>query len=199
MSSPPIEIKELKLGLISQNTPTLNPFSLYSSLFNSIHPKSTIIKSQHSFQYIPAEDPSLKISLRQITQLDKLKEMYNYFHSIIIMVDIQKDSTLKELSSFLDCILEASDYEPRKVYIFGFYQGSLTKQIQENKFTKIIDAKNIDYEYIDLDVRDIKEFSKVMDYLVKESIENEMNKNKENKHSDMVLDIDNSKSNCIIY
>jgi hypothetical protein len=38
-----------------------------------------------------------------------------------------------------------------------------------------------------------------MDYLVKESIENEMNKNKENKHSDMVLDIDNSKSNCIIY
>ena len=114
------------------------------------------------------------------------------------MTDIQKDSTIKELSSILDSILEASDYETRKIYIFGFYQGPLVPEMKEDKITKIIDAKGIDYEYFELDARDVEEFSKVMEYVVKESLESEANLKKEGKHSDVYIGFDASRSKCII-
>lgn len=194
----PIIPQSLKIGILSQTTPTLNTISLFNSLFVYTKPKSYQIKSENHIEYSPNNYPSLSIIVKQITHLEKLYEIYNTFNTFLVMTDIQKDSTIKELSSILDSILEASDYETRKIYIFGFYQGPLVPEMKEDKITKIIDAKGIDYEYFELDARDVEEFSKVMEYVVKESLESEANLKKEGKHSDVYIGFDASRSKCII-
>ena len=63
----------------------------------------------------------------------------------------------------------------------------------------MIDAKGIDYEYFELDVRDVEEFAKVMDYLVKETMETDSNTKRDGKHSDVYIGFDASKSRCLIF
>ena len=169
MTSPNVT-KVIKFGVISEATPTLNTTSLFTTLFNYIKPKTYQIKSEHHLEYSPTSFPSLSIILKQFSHLDRLYEVFNTFNTFLLMVDIQKETAIKNLSYLLDKILEATDYETPKLYIFGFYQGELVKENKEEKVTKMIDAKGIDYEYFELDVRDVEEFSKVMDYLVKETL-----------------------------
>lgn len=195
----PIIPQILRFGIISQTTPTLNTVSLFNSLFAYIKPKSYQIKSEHHLEYTPANLPSLTVILKQINSIDKLYEIIATFNTFLLMADIQKENSLKELSSMIDSVLEASDYETQKVYIFGFYQGPLAKENKEDKFTKMIDAKGIDYEYFELDVRDVEEFAKVIDYLVKETMDNDVNIKKDGKHSDVYIGFDASKSRCILF
>lgn len=189
---------ELKLAIISQSTPILSPYALFTSLFKKIKPTQSEIKSENHFEYTPNNFPSLKVSLKQINSLEHFEEKYKNFDSFLIMVDIQKDSTLKDLDSILDTILEASDFETVKLYIFGFFQGPFG-QNKDERITTLIDAKGIDYEYIDLDIRNIEEFAKVMEYVINDSFKIKKEKIKENKHSDVTIAFDQSKSNCILF
>ena len=197
MTSPNVT-KVIKFGVISEAPPTLNTTSLFTTLFNYIKPKTYQIKSEHHLEYSPTSFPSLSIILKQFSHLDRLYEVFNTFNTFLLMVDIQKETAIKNLSYLLDKILEATDYETPKLYIFGFYQGELVKENKEEKVTKMIDAKGIDYEYFELDVRDVEEFSKVMDYLVKETVEI-ANTKKEGKHSDVNIGFDASRSKCVIF
>ncbi|MCQ2818232.1 MAG: hypothetical protein MJ252_13275, partial [archaeon] len=122
------EIKEepktflIKFGLITQSTPMINTLKLFKDYFDFISSNNYIIKSEISYSFNPEDIPGVNLTYHKIREIKKLNEYFKEFNAFIIMVDLTREEVVNECEFFVDSLLEASDYNLRKVYIFAFYK-----------------------------------------------------------------------------
>lgn len=189
--------KNIKIGIIAQNSNNLNVYSLFTNYFSFSKPRRSNIKSEHYFEFVPNFDQEMSVALRQVTEFSKVYESYSWFNTFIIMIYIQDKNALAELEKIVNCIVDASEKDTKKCYVFGFFEDEANDNIPEVKITTMLDAKGIDYEYTDLNINETAQFTKVMEYVVNDScdlIKNKMLHEKDKKE----FSDDKSKSHCII-
>lgn len=191
--------KNIKIGIIAQNTNSLNVYSLFNTYFGFSKPKHSNIKSEHYFEFVPSFDEEISVALRHVTEFAKVYETYKWFNTFIIMIYIQDKNALTELEKIVNCIMNASEKDAKKCYVFGFFEDESNDNLPEVKITTMLDAKGIDYEYTDLNINETAQFTKVMEYVVNDSCDIVKNKMLHEKEKKDVHNDDKSKSHCFIY
>lgn len=188
--------KSIKFGIISQESPCINPYSLITEYFKYSKPKTTNIKNDHYFEFIPDSNSNLTIILRQILELDKIYDSFSWYNFFLLFIDIQTKKCLEELEKTVDCLIEAGEKSSKKCYVLGFFEENSDNNIPEEKINTILDAKGIYYEYVDINAKSIEEFAKVMEYIIMDSCAIIKEKILTEKNSE--LNIDQSTSHCTI-
>lgn len=191
-----LPLNSIKFGIISQKSPNINSYSLITEYFNYSKPKSTNIKNDHYFEFTPESNTNIVYVLRQILELDKLYDSFNWYNFFLIFIDIQTKKCINDLEKAVDCIIEAGEKSSKKCYVLGFFQENNEKNVSEAKINTILEAKGIYYEYADIKADKIEEFAKVMEYIINDSCAVIKEKILTEKNSE--LNIDQSTSHCTI-
>lgn len=190
------KIKQIKFGVLSQETKNLNAHSLITSYLSHSKIKSSTIKNENTFEFIPEKYANLSIIIYQITDFKKIFELFNWFNAFIILTDIESKNCSEELEKIVDCILDASEREGKKCYVLGFYKDKKNILINEKQIDTLLEVKSVEFEYSEINIDAEEDFVKIMDYIITDGV-NIMMENMvfEQNHK---LDYDQSQSKCII-
>ena len=109
------EINEIKFGILSQETQNLNATSLFTSYLSNSKTKLVVIKNDYNYEFIPDKYQNLTITINHIKNLRKIVEIYNLYNAFIILIDIQTKKCFEELSTIIDCILDATETDKKNV------------------------------------------------------------------------------------
>ena len=190
-------IKEIKFGILSQETQNLNTNTLFNSYLSNSKPKSSTIKNNHTFEFIPENYPNLNIIIYQVTDLKKIYETFNWYNSFMILIDIETKNCSKELEKIVDCILDASEQEQKKCYVLGFYKDKKQILVSEKQINSLLEVKGIEFEYSEINIDAEEDFVKIMNYVIMDGLNILMeNIVFEQNHK---LDYDQSQSKCTVF
>lgn len=203
----------LNIGLICFNSEILKYLQLFNKYFEYINPKYLNIKSQRHYEYILNDYQFVNINIHRIIDFNKLKNIYKKFDIFIFLLDLKDEKSFIDCSNIIDLLIELYEDECKNIYIFGFYQKKNNNIIKSNetekiykeycvnymeKLNKIINLKVIDYEFFQIEINNIENFSKYMDYIVEKTVDNQIEQKKYEMKGDCYMKYDYSDSKCII-
>ena len=164
--------KIIKYGILSQNTDIIN----IKELFNIYFEKSqvNIIKNNeklYEFSFNDNDNLSFHFGIIPENEFGNLFKIYSYFHFFLIFIDIQTTVCLNVLESIIDRLIDCSEENIKKSYIFGVYKDENGISNKDGKITTLLNTKGIDYEYSEININIHEDFPKGMEYLIEDSKE----------------------------
>jgi hypothetical protein len=164
------ERKTIKYGILSQTTDIIN----IKELFNIYFEKSqvNIIKNnEKSYEFSFNENDKLSFYFGLIPENEyvNLFKIYSYFHFFLVFIDIQTTESLNVLESIIDRLIDCSEENIKKSYIFGVYKNENIIANKDERITTLLNTKGVDYEYSEININLHEDFPKGMEYLVEDS------------------------------
>ena len=188
----------IKFALVCQENSNINAYELLSTFFAKIKLNKYSIKDKFHYEFSPSGNQNLLITINNLKKVEKIYEHYKKFDFFLIFIDVQNSKCIDFLEKAIDIVIDAGEYNyNKKCYIFGFYFDENKKSIPEEKITTIIDAKGIEYYYLQLKNDEYTKFGKTLDSVVNDSNTIIVEKFLNQKHSEIILD--NSNSHCFIF
>lgn len=128
--------------------------------------------------------------------LNKKYEINRIANSYLIIIDLEKDNTYKELDSIILYILNNCDLE-KKTFVIAVYKdvNNIKEELKEENIKDYIDNKRINYEYLELNINNSNDLIQIIEFIIKQSVSNE-----DNQEGKIDRDKGKSKSNgCHIF
>jgi len=189
----------LCLGLLVHNSSLFNLYKLFSNYFLNSKQLKYQIKNENNYEFNPNDFPTEKIKIHKIGNLKKLKEQFNMYNEFFIFLDIQQANCLSILDEILNIIIDCSEKNYiKKCYIFGFYDQRKLEILDEEKIKLILDAKQINYEYNQINYKNENEFNDAMEFCIQDINEIEISRLKGANEEEIINNIDHSSSKCIL-
>ena len=189
--------KTIKYGILQQKSDIIKINDLFNIYFEKINPN--IIKNSekgYEFSLDKFENINFIFELIPEEELKNIYNIYNYFNFFLIFIDIQSSASLKILELYIDRLIDCSQYNTKKSYIFGVYKNENSIINKDEQITTILNCKGIDYEYSEININLIEEFPNGVEYLIEDSKEIMEEIEFEDIHNK--YDRDKGKS-CLIY
>ena len=164
--------KTIKYGILQQKSDIIKINDLFNIYFEKINPN--IIKNSekgYEFSLDKFENINFIFELIPEEELKNIYNIYNYFNFFLIFIDIQSSASLKILELYIDRLIDCSQYNTKKSYIFGVYKNENSIINKDEQITTILNCKGIDYEYSEININLIEEFPKGVEYLIEDSKE----------------------------
>ena len=86
----------------------------------------------------------------------------------------------------------------KKCYILGFYNDRKLDILNEDKMKLILDAKEINYEYNQINYKNENEFLEAMEFCIQDINDIEISRLNGAKEEEIINNIDHSSSKCIL-
>ena len=189
--------KSIKYGLIAQESPNIKVYEIFNSYFTNSNPISYKIKDENHYEFCHQLFPDKTETINNLREIEKIYKKYENFNFFLVFIDIQSSKSIDFIDSAINAVMDAGENSYiKKCYIFGFYKDDNNPKIPEEKIITILEAKGIDYFYFKYKDDDIDKFTKIMERIITESNNIMVEKNLNQKHSELVLD--QSKSRCIV-
>ena len=163
-------INSIKYGLLQQKSDIIKINELFNNFFQKENPN--IIKNtpnSYEFTLDKLENINFNFEIIPEEELKNIYNIYHYFNFFLILIDIQSSDSLKILESYIDRLIDCSQDNTKKSYIFGVYKNSNSIIYKDERITTILNCKGIDYEYFEINADIIDEFSKFVYYLIEDS------------------------------
>ncbi len=164
--------KTIKYGIMRQITENINLSKLFNIYFDKIKP-NVLKNTPKSYEFIvnKYENISFNFDIIPEEEIPNLYNIYNYFNFFMIFTDIQSTASLKILESYIDRLIDCSEDNTKKCYIFGIYKDSNNIINKDEQITTILNCKGIDYEYSEININLNEDFSKGVEYILEDSKE----------------------------
>ena len=164
------ERKTIKYGIFSQTTDLIN----IKDLFNIYFEKSqvNIIKNNeknYEFSFNDNDKLSFYFGIIPESEYEDLFKIYSYFHFFLVFLDIQTTDSLKVLESIIDRLIDCSEENIKKSYVFGVYKNESVIANKDERITTLLNTKGVDYEYSEININLHEDFPTGMEYLVEDS------------------------------
>ena len=164
--------KTIKYGILQQKSDIIKINDLFNIYFKKINPN--IIKNSekgYEFSIDKLENINFIFEIIPEEELKNIYNIYNYFNFFLIFIDIQSSTSLKTLELYIDRLIDCSQYNTKKCYIFGVYKNENSIINKDEQITTILNCKGIDYEYSEININLCDEFPKGVEYLIEDSKE----------------------------
>lgn len=188
----------LSLTTDPDNLPSMKFLKTY---FNSTICKNVTNSKEHHVEYDrQINDQTIHITFREIKPKEELyASISKKADCFILITDIEAISSLNALN-FIITFLKDLGNESR-CYILGFYQNqaNIQNKLKEESLISFLDKEQIDYDYIEVNQADNLSQVKILDFITQETIQRKQKKTNNIIHSALTVDIDNSKSICILF
>jgi hypothetical protein len=194
-----LNIKTIYLGFLVHNSTLFNLYKLFTNYFTNSKASNYKIVNENNYEFNPNKYPNETIKIHKIGNLKKIKDQIKRFNEFLIFLDIQQANCLQILDEILNVIIDCSVKNNfKKCYILGFYNDRNLNILNENKMKYILDAKEITYEYNQINYKNENEFLETMEFLIKDINDIEISRLKGAKEEEILNDIDHSTSKCIL-
>jgi hypothetical protein len=194
-----LNIKTIYLGFLVHNSTLFNLYKLFTNYFTNSKANNYKIVNENNYEFNPNKYPNETIKIHKIGNLKKIKDQIKRFNEFLIFLDIQQANCLQILDEILNVIIDCSVKNNfKKCYILGFYNDRNLNILNENKMKYILDAKEITYEYNQINYKNENEFLETMEFLIKDINDIEISRLKGAKEEEILNDIDHSTSKCIL-
>ena len=194
-----LNIKTIYLGFLVHNSTLFNLYKLFTNYFINSKANNYKIVNENNYEFNPNKYPNETIKIHKIGNLKKIKDQIKRFNEFLIFLDIQQANCLQILDEILNVIIDCSVKNNfKKCYILGFYNDRNLNILNENKMKYILDAKEITYEYNQINYKNENEFLETMEFLIKDINDIEISRLKGAKEEEILNDIDHSTSKCIL-
>ena len=194
-----LNIKTIYLGFLVHNSTLFNLYKLFTNYFTNSKANNYKIANENNYEFNPNKYPNETIKIHKIGNLKKIKDQIKRFNEFLIFLDIQQANCLQILDEILNVIIDCSVKNNfKKCYILGFYNDRNLNILNENKMKYILDAKEITYEYNQINYKNENEFLETMEFLIKDINDIEISRLKGAKEEEILNDIDHSTSKCIL-
>jgi len=189
----------INLGLLVHNSTLFNLNRLFTNYFINSKSFDYKIKNENNYEFKPNNYPNEIIKIHKIGNLKRIKEQYKIFDEFFILLDIQQGNCLQILDEILNIIIDCSDKNNiKKCYILGFYNDRKLDILNEEKMKFILDAKEINYEYNQINYKNENEFLEAMEYCIQDINDIEISRLNGAKEEEILNSIDHSSSKCIL-
>ena len=165
-------VATIKYGILQQQSDFIKINELFNNYFQKSNPN--IIKNSlkcYEFSLDKLDNINFNFELIPEVEIKNLYNIYNFFNFFLIFIDIQTSESLTILESYIDRLIDCSQDNTKKSYIFGMYKDKNSIKNKEERITTILNCKGVDYEYSEFNVDAIDEFPKIIDYLIGDSKE----------------------------
>ena len=194
-----LNIKTIYLGFLVHNSTLFNLYKLFTNYFTNSKANNYKIVNENNYEFNPNKYPNETIKIHKIGNLKKIKDQIKRFNEFLIFLDIQQANCLQILDEILNVIIDCSVKNNfKKCYILGFYNDRNLNILNENKMKYILDAKEITYEYNQINYKNENEFLETMEYLIKDINDIEISRLNGAKEEEILNDINHSTSKCIL-
>ena len=194
-----LNIKTIYIGFLVHNSTLFNLYKLFTNYFTNSKANNYKIVNENNYEFNPNKYPNETIKIHKIGNLKKIKDQIKRFNEFLIFLDIQQANCLQILDEILNVIIDCSVKNNfKKCYILGFYNDRNLNILNENKMKNILDAKEITYEYNQINYKNENEFLETMEFLIKDINDIEISRLKGAKEEEILNDIDHSTSKCIL-
>lgn len=192
----------IRLVTFSTNIEQLSPISQItkyihqSKLKNYKQPK----QYQIDFTYQPKDCPNINIEFMEIKKIDQVYSVCSHSDTYILIIDLEGKGAFQKMEDILEYMSEACNME-RKLFVIGLYtnMANVPDDLKEDCITSYLDSKELNYDYVDIAIDSSNEILQVFDYIMKETLENKRSKKTSDlPHSTIEINIDKSKSTCLI-
>jgi hypothetical protein len=157
------------------------------------------MKNENNYEFKPNNYPNELIKIHKIGNLKKIKEQFKIYKEFFIFLDIQQGNCLQILDEILNIIIDCSDKNNvKKCYILGFYNDRKLDILNEDKMKLILDAKEINYEYNQINYKNENEFLEAMEFCIQDINDIEISRLNGAKEEEIINNIDHSSSKCIL-
>ena len=165
-------IKAIKYGMLCQKSELLNINELFNIYFDKIKP-NIIKNTQKSYEFILNKYENINFNFEIIPEeeISNIYNIYNFFNFFLIFIDIQSRASLKILESYIDKLIDCSQDNTKKCYIFGVYKDESNIINKDEQITTILNCKGIDYAYSEININLKEDFPKGVEYIIDESKE----------------------------
>lgn len=191
-------IKTFYIGFLVHNSTLFNLYKLFTNYFINSKANNYKIANENNYEFNPNKYPNETIKIHKIGNLKKIKAQYKSFNVFLIFLDIQQANCLQILDEILNIIIDCSVKNLKKCYILGFYNDRNLNILNEDKMKYILDAKEIIYEYNQINYKNENEFLETMEYIIKDINDIEISRLNGAKEEEILNDINHSTSKCIL-
>ena len=164
--------KSIKYGILYQNSDLININDLFNIYLDKEKPN--IIKNTnkgYEFSLEKYENLYFHFEIIPEEELKNIYNIYSFFNFFLIFVDIQSTACKKILESYINSLIDCSQDNTKKSYIFGVYKDGNSIINKDEQITTILNCKGIDYEYSEININLNEQFPKGVDYLIEDSQE----------------------------
>ena len=194
-----LNIKTIYLGFLVHNSTLFNLYKLFTNYFTNSKANNYKIVNENNYEFNPNKYPNETIKIHKIGNLKKIKDQIKRFNEFLIFLDIQQANCLQILDEILNVIIDCSVKNNfKKCYILGFYNDRNLNILNEDKMKYILDAKEIIYEYNQINYKNENEFLETMEYIIKDINDIEISRLNGAKEEEILNDINHSTSKCIL-
>ena len=162
----------INIGIITQQSDIISIDDLFNSYFDITKPK--IIKNEknnYEFSLDEINDRSFHFSLITEKNMSRINDIYNFFDFFLIFIDIQSTTSLKVLEIYIDQLIDCSQENTKKCYIFGMYKDSNKIINKDEQINNLLNLKGIDYEYSEINININEGFHKGIQFIIQDSKE----------------------------
>jgi hypothetical protein len=169
----------IKYGIIYQNSDIIHIKDYFNSYFEKEKP-NIIKNTDKGFEFSRVDENNNNnnnntkvfcFSVLTESDMKKIYDLYNYFNFFLIFIDIQSNEDLTYLESIIDKLIDCSEDNTKKCYIFGFFNNENKSINKDEQITNILNCKGIDYEYSEININSNEEFPKGIEYIIEDSKE----------------------------
>ena len=162
----------INIGIITQQSDIISIDDLFNSYFDITKPN--IIKNEknnYEFSLDEINDRSFHFSLITEKNMSRINDIYNFFDFFLIFIDIQSTTSLKVLEIYIDQLIDCSQENTKKCYIFGMYKDSNKIINKDEQINNLLNLKGIDYEYSEINININEGFHKGIQFIIQDSKE----------------------------
>ena len=170
----------IKYAIIHQNSDIIHIKDFFNSYFEKEKP-NIIKNTDNCFEFSPVDENNNNndnnntkvfcFSVLTENDMNKIYDLYNYFNFFLIFIDIQSNDDLTYLEGIIDKLIDCSEDNTKKCYIFGFFNNENKSINKDEQITNILNCKGIDYEYSEININANEEFPKGIEYIIVDSKE----------------------------
>ena len=164
------EKKTIKYGIFSQNTDIINIKELFKIYFEKSQ-VNVIKNNEKSYEFSFNENDKLSFNFGIIPEKEygNLFKIYSYFHFFLVFINIQTTESVNKLEVIIDSLIDCSEENIKKCYIFGVYKDKNLIANKDERITTLLNSKGVDYEYSEININMTEDFPKGMEYLIEDS------------------------------
>ena len=164
------EKKTIKYGIFSQNTDIINIKELFKIYFEKSQ-VNVIKNNEKSYEFSFNENDKLSFNFGIIPENEygNLFKIYSFFHFFLVFINIQTTESVNKLEEIIDSLIDCSEENIKKCYIFGVYKDENLIANKDERITTLLNSKGVDYEYSEININMTEDFPKGMEYLIEDS------------------------------
>ena len=169
--------KKLQIVAFSTSDSSQTPNEIIN-IFLGQNNHKIIKKSRHSIAFsINIKDSPKEKTIMIYSILDLSREYTGVtdVNCYVLFIDLEKEDSIKKLNDIIDYARDYCDLM-KKIYVLGFISGieNNVKYVNKSDITKILDQDQANYEYKEINLKNLKEVSDaimdVLEYSSKHSI-----------------------------